>query len=423
MGRIGIKDVTPGMPLSRDVKDQSGHLLASSGQVLTQKMIRIFKIWGIPELWIQDDADQDQAPEKEPLLPETVRLQAEAITRHRFQYNDLNDPFTAELFRISCLKKGQRLMQNPEDTPEAGPVSEQDRQVSRHGPSKSKAKKVNIDFLINKTLRMGSIPDIYYKTIAAINNPEASLDDIANIVSKDITLSAKVLQLVNSSFYSLRQKVDTLTWALALIGTNQLMTIVSGVSAVSLFKHIPSQLLNMVSFWEHSIACGTAARLLSGYFPERMDPERFFVAGLLHDIGRLILVQNLSKEYLSLLQYVTQEERFLFAAETEKFGVDHSEIGARLAVHWNLPESLVSMLKHHHFPEYGRSFREAAIINLADILVNALEIGNSGETLVPVIEPKVCQELSLDKEILQPVINEIEDRLDETFAIIYGTLE
>ncbi|MCF8109547.1 MAG: HDOD domain-containing protein [Desulfohalobiaceae bacterium] len=421
MGRIGIKEVTPGMTLSRDVKDQSGHLLASSGQVLTQKMIRIFKIWGIAELWIQESADHDQAVDAEPELPETVRLQAEAVTRHRFQYNDLNDPFTAELFRISCLKKGKRLQQDPEDTPENTIPGDQDSLSGRS--VKPKAKKINIDFLINKTLRLGSIPDIYYKTIAAINNPEASLDDIANIVSKDITLSAKVLQLVNSSFYSLRQKVDTLTWALALIGTNQLMTIVSGVSAVSLFKHIPSQLLNMVSFWEHSIACGTAARLLSGYFPERMDPERFFVAGLLHDIGRLILVQNLSKEYLSLLHYVRKEERFLFAAETEKFGVDHSEIGARLAVHWNLPESLVSMLKNHHFPEYGRSFREAAIVNLADILVNALEIGNSGETLVPVIEPKVCQELSLDKEILQPVINEIEDRLDETFAIIYGTLE
>ncbi len=421
MGTIGIKEATPGLTLSRDVKDGSGHLLASSGQILTQKMIRIFKIWGIPELWIQESADQDQAVEDEPFLPEKIRLQAEDITRHRFQYNDLNDPFSAELFRISCLKKGQRLMQNPDDSPQETLESESDRPP---GPLvKTKAKKVNIDFLINKTLRLGSIPDIYYKTIAAINNPEASLDDIANIVSKDITLSAKVLQLVNSSFYSLRQKVDTLTWALALIGTNQLMTIVSGVSAVSLFKHIPSRLLNMVSFWEHSIACGTAARLLSGYFPERMDAERFFVAGLLHDIGRLILVQNLSREYLSLLQYVKKEERFLFAAEAEKFGVDHSEVGARLAIHWNLPESLVSMLKHHHFPEYGRSFREAAIVNLADILVNALEIGNSGETLVPVIEPKVCQELGLDKEILQPVVNEIEDRLEETFAIIYGTLE
>ena len=270
---------------------------------------------------------------------------------------------------------------------------------------------------------MGSIPDIYYKTIAAINNPEASLDDIAGIVSKDITLSAKVLQLVNSSFYSLRQKVDTLTWALALIGTNQLMTIVSGVSAVSLFKNIPSQLLNMVSFWEHSIACGTAARILSGYFPERLDTERFFVAGLLHDIGRLMLVQNLSKEYLLILEQVKKEELFLFAAEAERFGVDHAEIGARLAVHWNLPESLVSMMNHHHFPEQGRAFREAAIVNLADILVNALEIGNSGETFVPVIEPGVCQELNLEKAILQPVINEIENRLEETFAIIYGTLE
>jgi HD-like signal output (HDOD) protein len=142
-------------------------------------------------------------------------------------------------------------------------------------PSHAGKKKINVDYLIEKTLRLETIPDIYYKIIAAINDPETSLDDIAQIVSKDITLSAKVLQLVNSSFYSLRQKVDTLTWALALIGTNQLINIVSGVSAVSFFKNIPSQLMDMASFWEHSIACGTTARLLVAISTEGWMPNDF----------------------------------------------------------------------------------------------------------------------------------------------------
>jgi putative nucleotidyltransferase with HDIG domain len=214
-----------------------------------------------------------------------------------------------------------------------------------------------------------------------------------------------------------------LTWALALIGTNQLMTIVSGVSAVSLFKNIPSRLINMASFWEHSIACGTAARLLSGYFPQAMEAERFFVAGLLHDIGRLILVQNLPEQYFQIFRHVRREELFLFTAEEEVFGADHSHIGAALARHWNLPERLAAMIGYHHFPAKQASFVEAAIINLADIIVNALEIGNSGEFFVPVIEPEVCQRLNLDKDILQSIASETDLQLADIFEIIYGIVE
>jgi putative nucleotidyltransferase with HDIG domain len=420
MGKVGIHQLTPGMILNQDVTDPSGRLLAAAGQELTEKLIRVFKIWGVADLRVKASDDADPAIAEDAVPPE-IRRKAEEITRYRFQYNDLNDPFVEELFRIAVQKKAAKLQRKPADEPftlEAAP----DR-APQGGSASPRNKKINVDYLISKTLRMGTMPDIYYKTIAAINNPEASLDDIANIVSKDTTLSAKVLQLVNSSFYSLRQKVDTLTWALALIGTNQLMTIVSGVSAVSLFKNIPSRLINMVSFWEHSIACGTAAQLISSYYPERMDAERFFVAGLLHDIGRLILVQNLAARYYQIFQQVRREEIFLFTAEQENFGADHSAIGAELALQWNLPASLVSMIRSHHFPGQESAFFEAAIINLADIIVNALEIGNSGEFFVPVIEPNVCQDLNLDRDMLQSVINEIDNRLGDIFEIIYGIAE
>jgi putative nucleotidyltransferase with HDIG domain len=418
MNKVGIHQLSPGMILCQDVKDPGGRLLAASGQELSEKLIRVFKIWGVGDLRVKTSQEAEGAAEETELDPET-RRRAEEITRYRFQYNDMNDPFVDELFRIASAKKAKKLQANPSDDPFSADPPEEPELKAVH----VRNKRINVDYLISKTLRMGSMPDIYYKTIAAINNPEASLDDIAGIVSKDTTLSAKVLQLVNSSFYSLRQKVDTLTWALALIGTNQLMTIVSGVSAVSLFKNIPSRLINMVSFWEHSIACGTAAQLISGYYPARTDAERFFVAGLLHDIGRLILVQNMASRYYEIFRQVRREEIFLFTAEQENFGADHSVIGAELALQWNLPASLVSMIRNHHFPGQEDSFFEASIINLADIIINALEIGNSGEFFVPVIEPSVCQDLNLDRDMLQSVTNEIDNRMGDIFEIIYGIPE
>ncbi|MFO7838396.1 MAG: HDOD domain-containing protein [Desulfosalsimonadaceae bacterium] len=388
---------------------------------MTEKLIRVFKIWGVSgEVQIQGPEADSRPAGEEPEIPAGIRSKAEEFIRYRFQFNDLNDPFVAQLFDIAVARKAEYLLKHPEEEP-LDHFQPETLPEKRNVPITRK--KVNVEYLIQKTLRMGAMPDVYYKTIAAINNPETSLDDIAGIVSKDTTLSAKVLQLVNSSFYSLKQKVDTLTWALALIGTNQLMTIVSGVSAVSLFRNIPSQLINMVSFWEHSIACGTAAQLLSSYYPERMDAERFFVAGLLHDIGRMILVQNLAGRYYEIFQQVRREEVFLFTAEKENFGADHSEIGAELAQHWNLPANLVSMIRNHHFPDQDSSFFESAVINLADIIVNALEVGNSGEFFVPVIEPNVCQDINLDREMLQSVVNEIDNQLGDIFEIIYGIPE
>ncbi|MFO8085843.1 MAG: HDOD domain-containing protein [Desulfobacterales bacterium] len=421
MDLINISNLTPGMTLAQDVRDQWGRLLASCDQETTPKLIRVFKIWGISKLWVNESGDQNGQAEPERHPPEDILQKAQEIVRYRFQYNNINHPFAHELFRISCLKKARSLFKSPENNHLKNYFNTETGSMRKF--SNAGNKKVNVDHLIEKTLRLETIPDIYYKIIAAINNPEASLDDISQIVSKDITLSAKVLQLVNSSFYSLRQKVDTVTWALALIGTNQLMNIVSGVSAVSLFKNIPSQIVNMASFWEHSIACGTTARLLAGLFNRRTDVERFFVAGLLHDIGRLILVQNLPAPCLDLFKQARKEEIFLFVAETDKFGMDHAHIGAKLALHWNLPETLADMIQDHHLPGKEKVFSETSIINLADIIVNALEIGTSGEFFVPVIEPRVCDELNLNKDILQPVVNQLESQLEDLFQIIYGNPE
>jgi putative nucleotidyltransferase with HDIG domain len=418
---INTTNLTSGMILAQDVKDQYGRLLASPSQAATSKLIRIFKIWGIGEVWIEECDSQGSTIKMQNHPPEDIIRKAEEIVRYRFKYNDINNTFVNKLFQISCICKARKLFETPEHNQSRNYFRFQKNPFQK--TLSVRKKKINVDYLIEKTLRLETIPDIYYKIIAAINNPETSLNDIAQIVSKDITLSAKVLQLVNSSFYSLRQKVDTLSWALALIGTNQLINIVSGVSAVSLFKNIPSQLMNMSSFWEHSIACGTTARILAGYFKGRGDAERFFVAGLLHDIGRLILAQNLPTHCLELFQQNRKEEIFLFVAETDKFGMDHSHIGAKMALNWNLPETLVDMIKGHHFPEKVKASFEASIINLSDIIVNALEIGNSGEFFVPIIEPNICNELDLQEDILQAVINQLENQLEDIFQIIYGNPE
>ncbi|MGM0453362.1 MAG: HDOD domain-containing protein [Thermodesulfobacteriota bacterium] len=370
--------------------------------------------------WTDMPEDEEPAVEKEQEVPEKIRRQADEITRHRFQYNDLNHPFVHDLFQISSAKKAQQLLKQPESLRPERFFKDDFGMPGAKGLPGGGETEIDIDRLLERALRTETIPDVYYKIVSAVNDPDVSLDEIAGIVDKDITLSAMILQAVNSSFYSLRQKIDTLTWALALIGTDQLMTLVSGITAVSYFKKIPAKILDMASFWQHSIACGVAARLLSCYFSEKMDAERFFVAGLFHDIGRLILVQNMPGRYLDILHKARQEEVFLFTVEENHFGADHAQIGAEFARQWNLPESLAGMIKNHHFPSRGDRFFEKAVINLADIIVNALGIGSSGEIFVPLVETEVCEELQIDRPLLNTMVTEIEKQVMETFHIIYG---
>ena len=133
-----------------------------------------------------------------------------------------------------------------------------------------------------------SLPAIFNEVNEAVDDPRSSMGDIAEIISSDISLSARILRLVNSAFFGFPSRIDTISHAVTIIGTQQLRDLVLATAVIDLFRGIPSELVDMRSFWQHSISCGIASRILSSYHREA-NIEHFFVAGLLHDLGRLIL--------------------------------------------------------------------------------------------------------------------------------------
>lgn len=418
MKRVSTHEMVPGMILEAPIRDQKGRLLIPEGETLTEQHIRTCKIWGAMSIWVKTtDPAQDAQTDDFSQIPAAVHTEAEQRVRKVFGNNDLDEPFLDKLFHLAVHRKARQLHAlGQAGSGHAGPGSAWS--AYRYEPSRKRP--VTVQNLINDRIKLPALPDIYHKTMASIYNVEVPIAEIAQIIGKDPTLSAKVLQLVNSSFYGLLKPVETLTHALALIGTDQLITIVTGVSVVTVFKDLSSSKLNMRQFWEHSVACGIVCRQLASYMSGVVNSERYFVAGLLHDIGRLAMIQGVSEEMVQCMAKAQIGGLPLAAAEAETLGFDHAQAGAYLAQIWNLPVPLERMIRHHHTPDVSTQNIDPSVVAVGDFIVTALEVGFSGNVFLPSFPRQTWEKLELNPNILENVILQLENQLNDTFVLIYG---
>ncbi len=271
---------------------------------------------------------------------------------------------------------------------------------------------MNITELIQGDNQLATLPEVFYKLNAAIEDPDCTFDDIGEIISIDPALSARLLKIVNSAFYGFSTQVETITHALTIIGTDQLTQLVLATAVMNQFKGIPDDLLNMNSFWRHSITAGLAARSIAALSGE-YNVERFFVAGLLHDIGRLVFCLKAPEEFAELLKKAEASGNPLYVEEQATFGFDHAELGGQLLKEWKLPERLIEAVAWHHFPDKALSHpEETAVVNLADAIAYSLKFGSSGETFVPQMEPKSWESIGLPESLYLPMIK---DKIDQQF--------
>lgn len=263
-----------------------------------------------------------------------------------------------------------------------------------------------------------SPPEIFLQIEKVINDPRSSARDVAHIVSQDPGLSAKLLQIVNSAFYGFQQQIDTVSRAVTIIGTAELSSLALSTSVTALFREIPSSLMNMGLFWEHSLSCGICARLLARY-KNFHGLERFFIAGLLHDVGKLIIFRQLPRRSDAVLRSVRDSDLLYYEVERLRLGFDHTQVGSALAEQWKLPPTLELGLGRHHHPLQVPPSAEAAVVSLADAIVNSLGFGNSGEHRVSPEIVDIFEFLSLPPGIFENLIPLVSRQLEETYAIFY----
>lgn len=272
--------------------------------------------------------------------------------------------------------------------------------------------------LLKGYVEVASLPTIFARINEAVNNPRSSTHEIAKIISEDAGLTARLLMIVNSAFYGFPQRIDSISQAIAIVGTQQLRDLALATSVIKIFKGIPDDLVNMERFWKHSIGVGIAARALAAMRRET-NVERFFVSGILHDIGRLVMYMKIPDLSRAALLRAREHNELLHAAEEEAIGFDHAAVGRALMQAWRLPVHQEEVVAFHHRPELATRFPvETAIVHVADIIAHSMGLGSSGEQFVPSLKADAWERLGLSVSTLAPTLDQIDRQFADAVKLI-----
>ncbi len=275
-----------------------------------------------------------------------------------------------------------------------------------------------VEWLVDRTSTVYSLPLFYDRLNETINHPRSSIDDIGKIITEDQGLTARLLRLANSPMFGWFGKVDSISKAVTIIGTQQLRDLALAASVMGVFKGIPEELLNMQSFWRHSIACGIVARTLATWRRES-NVERFFVAGMLHDVGQLIMATTLSEIVKEMIETSRSEQKMFLMVERERLGFDHADAGGALLKSWKIPANIADPVTYHHTPALADQFpMEVAIVHISDVICQSLSLGQSCEWFVPPLDSASWERLGMDAHQLPVVLKQAESQINETFTIL-----
>jgi putative nucleotidyltransferase with HDIG domain len=257
--------------------------------------------------------------------------------------------------------------------------------------SRDQTKKVSrVKQITEKIIGLPTLPTVVTKMIELVDNPKTSASSLAKLISTDQALTAKILKLANSSYYGFPREISTVNLAIVVLGFNTVKDMGLSVSVLDDFPDMENiEHFEMSRFWEHSNGVGVGAKMLADAVGYR-DSDEAFVAGLLHDVGKLVLNQYLHADFVKVLQktFATKEE--LIKCEIDVIGTTHAQVGAWLAEKWQLPRRIVSSIEYHHNPEHVKSNLDLIMFtHLADILCRRAGVGTSGNCIEPVINPAV----------------------------------
>jgi len=266
--------------------------------------------------------------------------------------------------------------------------------------------------LVNKSLDLVSPPNTYIQLNKLIQDPDSAIDDISAVINTDPALATRLLRIVNSPFYGFPSQINTISRAITIIGTRELTHLVLATSVINAFKGIPSSLINMDEFWRHSFATAITAQLLAEECGQHAT-ERFFIAGLLHNIGSLVLYQSMPELAGEAIRSAEFGHEVLFKAEQRVIGFAHTDVGYALAHAWHLPHSLQEVARYHHSPSEAEDFPiDVAIVHIADVLVSSVPFGHSGDNHVPPLDPAAWELLALNEVQMPMLLQQVSERID-----------
>lgn len=251
-----------------------------------------------------------------------------------------------------------------------------------------------------------TVPAVLKKLSTVIEKPRITIVEISAFISNDPALTTKVLKMVNSAIYGFPGRIASVSHATMLLGLNVIKGLLLGVSVFELMQK------TMSGLYEHSLACAIASRVIAQK-KNLKEPEEVSVAGLLHDIGKVILTLEFSKEYEAAMKDAEEKKISIYEAEKIQFSATHADVGSWLAEKWRFPKNLIEVIQFHHRPALAKNAPlETAIVHMANLLVRARGFGFAGEIYVPEVNAVAYDLLQLSEEDIKDILREMEDNME-----------
>lgn len=270
--------------------------------------------------------------------------------------------------------------------------------------------------IVGRVHNVPSLPEVVTQVVRLINDPRSSADQIHKIMVKDQAMAAKILRMVNSAYYGLPDPVRDLEQAIVILGFKTIRSIAMSIAVINLFQQQDAN-FNMKSYWTHSAVMAQIGRLLAAK-AQLPDPEVAFIAGLLKDIGMLIMVQHAPDETKKIIA-VAREFRYDIQRATRKvLATDHAEIGSWLCEQWELPADLVDAIRFQYDLDGAADKKLTSVLQFGEYLCGLKKIRFAGQCAEPKIDQEVWTHLGIDKTALVEVLSVINDEVDNAKTLL-----
>ena len=281
------------------------------------------------------------------------------------------------------------------------------------------------DEIVQKAIKeishLATLPEVTMKIIKLVEDPDSTAQDLNKIITNDPALGARILKVVNSAFYGLPGQIGSTNRAIVLLGLNAVKNIAIAASLAKLFRGgqiCPS--FNARDLWQHSIAVGTATRLLAAKARLGM-PDEAFLAGLMHDIGIMVEIQARRPQFVEALERVRQDPSVkLRQAEENIIGASHEAFGSALCKLWKFPASFAYVTGYHHHPlDLAPKHRAlTGLVHVADVVAAQLELGFTGSVECADVNPDVLKQVNLTPVHLDQVKEDLPAAMEEAMGLL-----
>jgi len=274
------------------------------------------------------------------------------------------------------------------------------------------------ELLVRDVAGLISLPEVCVRVKEMVEDTSYSAADIGKVVSKDAALTARLLRIVNSAFYQFPSKIETVSRAVTIVGNRELKDLVFAATVAGIFEKISSDLIDIEAFWRHAVYSGIFSRIIAKKC-RVLHNERLFIAGLMHDIGRLVIAYKLPKESREVLNFMKEMHVPLYVAEREILGFDHAQVGSELMKNWGLPASHQVAALHHHNPVKAQEYKlEASIVYVANLITELAETGEHDTNLFQHLPDEILELTRISVDNIEDILVEARDQFIDTLCLI-----